>query len=64
MGRGGRLEERVHESMVRLLVERKHDLLDKVDVGTRYGIVAEWASRPGQMVLTGGADGNVGDTSH
>ena len=52
MGRGGGLEERLHDRMVRLLAERKHVLLSNVDVGTRYDVVAKWASRPGQMILT------------
>ena len=36
MGRGGSLEERLHDWLVRLLVERSHNLLCSVDVGTRY----------------------------
>jgi hypothetical protein len=50
MGRDGNLEARVRDWMVRLLAERKHELLKSVDVGTRYGVVAEWAGRPGQMI--------------
>ena len=33
MGRGGSLEERLHDWMVRLLAERKHELLSSVDAG-------------------------------
>jgi hypothetical protein len=54
MRRDGGLEERVHDWTVRLLAEREHELLKSVDVGTRYDVVAEWARRPGQMILTGG----------
>ena len=52
MARDGSLEEQVHDWMVRLLAERKHELLSNVDVGTLYDVVAKWASRPGQMILT------------
>jgi hypothetical protein len=60
MGRSGSPEERVLDWMVRLLAEREYELLSCVDVGTRYDIVAEWASRPGQMILTDRAAGKVG----
>ena len=44
MARDGSLEEQVHDWMVRWLAERKHELLSRVDVGTRYDVLAQWAS--------------------
>jgi hypothetical protein len=63
MGRDGSLEERLHDWLVRWLAERRHELLSGVDTGTRYELVAEWARRPGQMILTGQAVGMVGGAS-
>ena len=63
MGRDGSLEERLHDWLVRWLAERRYALLSGVDTGTRYEVVAEWARRPGQMILTEQSAGKVGDVS-
>ena len=63
MGRDGGLEERLHDCLVRWLAERRYELLSGVDTGTRYEVVAGWARRPGQMILTEQSAGKVGDVS-
>jgi hypothetical protein len=63
MGRGGSPEERLHDWLVRWLAERRHELLSGVDTGTRYEVAAEWARRPGQMLLPEQSAGKVGDVS-
>ena len=61
-GRDGGLEERLHDWLVRWLAERRYKLLSGIDTGTRYEVVAEWARRPGQMILTEPAVGDVSRT--
>lgn len=44
------LPARLYAWLVRLLAQQDYELLTRLDTASRYEVLANWRSRPGQMI--------------